>query len=508
MATAIRDTSFAFQRTIAALKESSHFNTALAWSAFLVSRILFLYVQLVVLPKSCDCDVRIYARYAAAYVLASQNRTSVYDYCTPEYPHLALAVLALPRAAMMDIDPEPVSDPEGFELYRSFFRLEMGLFDLLAFATLFWLVKRWFGHESAWQQSKRLLLFVAGGLLLPTLLYTRLDLALGSLVLLSLALLVSGRHYLWSFAVLAVAINFKLVPIVLMPVWVIASAPPALVGGFWLRGGVMRLLAVCSWRTAVAVALTVALAVPAYLSSGGRSLDFLAYHKERGLEIGSCYSTALLLLKPFGWPEQFGFGYGSLNIDAPGAPIMVRLAPLATCCLLAAVTVVSCFWLVRAKYAERREANQPAGETLAVTAGCAALVVAVFIAGNKVFSPQYLLWLLPLIPLLPLSNVRWRLCAATFAAACILSTATMVVWQHHVVGDDDWTDTVTSVPGPTPLGRALLIARNVAFLGLVVLLARRPQLLASHIAWDRLLQGLLCWRGPPVKIVKVVRKKD
>jgi hypothetical protein len=472
MAITIQNTSIAYLRTVAALKESSHFNTALVWSAFLVSRILFLFVQLVILTTSCDCDVRIYARYAAAFDLASDRHTSLYDYCRPEYPHLALVFMALPRQLMIGFDPDPISNTDGFGLYRSFFRVEMALFDLLAFATLFWIVKRWFRNESAWQQSKRLLLFVAGGLLLPTLLYTRLDLALGALVLLSLALLVSGRHYLWSFGVLAVAINFKLVPVVLIPIWVVASLPPALVGGFRARGGMVRLLSVCGWRAAVAGALTVTLAVPAYLSSRGRSLDFLAYHKERGLEIGSCYSSALLLLKPFGWPEQFGFGYGSLNVDGLGAPLLVQSAPLLTCCLLLAATAVSCRLLLHHKYAESSSTDRQGSELLAATAGCAALALAAFIVGNKVFSPQYLLWLLPFIPLLPRSGFRGRLCTLAFAAACLLSTATMVVWQHHVVGDDDWTDTVTSVPGPTPLGCVLLIARNAAFLGLVVLLAR------------------------------------
>jgi hypothetical protein len=471
VATAIRKTSFAYLRIVTALKESSHFNTALVWSAFLVSRILFLYVQLVVLPTSCDCDVRIYARYAKAFDLASDRGASLYDYCRPEYPHLALVFMAQPRQLMIDDDPDPISDPDGFELYRGLFRVEMALFDLLAFAILFWVVKRWFAHESAWRRTKRLLMFVAGGLLLPTLLYSRLDLALGALVLLSLALLVSGRHYVWSFALLAVAINFKLVPVVLIPVWVVASLPPALIGSSRVRGGLVRLLAVCGRRAAVAGALTVALAVPAYLSSAGRSLDFLAYHKERGLEIGSCYSSALLLLKPFRWPEHFGFGFGSLNIDGLGAPLLVQSAPLVTCCLLLAATAVSCRLLLHHKYTESSSTARQGSELLAATAGCAVLVVSAFIAGNKVFSPQYLLWLLPFIPLLPRSGFHGRLCTLAFAAACLLSTATMVVWQHHVVGDDDWTDTVTSVPGPTPLGCALLIARNAAFLGLVVLLA-------------------------------------
>jgi hypothetical protein len=475
MATSIQGRALVTSRIITSLKESSLFNTGLVWSAFLLSRILFLYVQLAILTTSLDCDVRIYHRYAAAFDLASDRGGSVYDYCNPEYPHLALVVMALPRQCMIDFDPEPVSDPDGLQLYRGLFRVEMALFDLLAFGATFLLVKYMFRNEGVWQQTKRQLVFVFGGLLLPTLLYTRLDIALGALIVLSVALLVSRLHYAWSFGVLALAINFKLVPIVLIPVWVVASLPPSLVGGLRAKGGVWRLLAVCGWRAAVAGALTVAFSVPAYLSSGGRSLGFLGYHKDRGLEIGSCYSTALLLLKPFGWPERFGFGHGSLNIDGPGAPLLVQLSPFITCVLVLAATVVSCRLLLRRKFAESQMGGATNRPLLCNPAGdlaCSAiLVVAAFIAGNKVFSPQYLLWLLPLIPLLPFTGFQRRLCITAFAAACILSTATMIVWQHHVVGDDDWIDTVTSVPGPTPLGCALLIARNVAFLGLLALLA-------------------------------------
>jgi hypothetical protein len=462
---------FAVTRGIVAnLKQSPLFNAGLVWSAFLVSRCLYLFVQLVLLPTSGDCDVRIYARYAAAFERASAEGGSVYDHCRPEYPHLALVVMALPRAGMIDIPPEPLANPEGLTRYRGLFRVEMAIFDVVAFLTVLWLVHTRFRAEPLWRRTKRLLLFVAGGLLLPTLFYTRLDVVLGALVLLSLALLVSRRHYAWSFAVLAAAVNFKLVPVVLVPLWVVASLPPALVGSARTRGGVARLLAVGGWRCVVAVVLIVACAVPAYLSSDGRSLGFLDYHKDRGLEIGSFYSSALLLLKPFGYPCDFGFGHGSLNVDAPGAAVLARLSPYVTLGLVLAATFVSCRLVLRRKYEESQAGLASVSPNAGDLACGACLVLGAFIAGNKVFSPQYLLWLAPLVPLLPLRSLLRRPCVAAFAAACVLSTATMIVWQHHVVGDDDWIDTVTSVAGPTALGSALLIARNAAFLGLIVLL--------------------------------------
>ncbi len=448
--------------SVRAISQSPPAHAALVWSAFLVSRFLFLYAQLVLLPTSGDCDVRIYARYAAAYQQASAEGGSVYDYCQPEYPHLALVVMAVPQLG--------ANAASGFAAYRGLYRLEMALFDLLAFLTVLWLIRTHFRDEPAWRRTARLLAYVVGGLLLPTLFYTRLDVVVGALVVLSLALLVSRWHYVLSFVVLAAAVNFKLVPVVLIPLWVVASLPAALVGGVRNKGGVWRLLAVGGWRSAVAVALTVAFALPAYVSSGGRSLAFLQYHAGRGLEIGSVYSSALLALRPLGLPCDFGFAYGCLNVDAPAAPLLARISPYLTLALVLAATFFSCRLLLRRKY-EASRGPSGAYNSVGGLASGAALVLAAFMAGNKVFSPQYLLWLVPLLPLLPWPTLSRRLGGALFAAACAVSTLTMLVWQRHVIGDEDWIDTVTNVSGPTALGGALLVARNVVFLGFVALLA-------------------------------------
>ncbi len=442
---------------VGSLKESPLFNLGLVWSAFLVTRLFLLYAQLILLPASGDCDIRIFGRYAGSYALATSRGGSVYDYCDPEYPHLAVVVIALPNS---------LCDPSDLTAYRGWYRIEMALFDLVAFATGCWLVRHFFGEETRWQRTQRLLVFVVGGLLLGTLLHTRLDVVVGALVLLSLALLVSRLHYAWSFAVLAVAINFKLVPVVLIPLWVAASLPPALVAGVRDKGGLWRLLATSCWRAAVAGVLTVALGVPAFLASGGRSLGFLAYHRDRGLEIGSYCSSALLLLRPLGYPEQFGFGHGSINVDAATAPLLVRLSPYITLALVLLATAVAVRFVLKSKVEERNGEGNPTGDL----AWAASLVLAAFIVGNKVFSPQYLLWLAPLIPFIALPSKGWRLCLAAFAGACALSTVLVLAWQRQIVGENEWIETATSVAGPTAFGSALLIGRNLLFLGFLIVL--------------------------------------
>ena len=457
------------RETVRAFKASPLCNSGLVWSFFLFSRLLLLYGNFILFPKGGDGDIPIYARYARAYETAWLSGGSVYDECKPEYPYFTLVVTALPRI-FMAVDPaEDSGKAPGLAQYRVWYRLEMALFDLLAFLTMLWLVKKLFPDESAWDRTKRLLAFVGGGILLGTLLYTRLDIVLGTLILVSLALLVSRFHYAWSFAVLALAINYKLVPVILIPVWVVASLKPQLVGGIWDKGGIKRLLAACCWRSVVVVAMTVALYLPVYLSSGERSLGFFAYHKDRGLEINSVYSSVLVALRPFGYPSELNNTYGSTNVDSSASPILARLSPYITVSLLLAATFYSCRLLLRRKYEESRQpmtAGSAAPQSARDLVACASLVLLVFIAGNKVFSPQYLLWLVPLIPLLALPRWPRRLCAVTFALACGLSTNIMLVWSRHIA----WDETLTRVGGPTGLGISFLAARNLVFLGLVMLL--------------------------------------
>jgi len=239
------------------------------------------------------------------------------------------------------------------------------------------------------------------------------------------------------------------------------------VAGIRDKGGPGRLLAACGVRTAVAGALTVALAVPAFLASGGRSLGFLSYHRDRGLEIGSFYSSAFLLLRPFGYPEQFGFGHGSINVDSATAPLLARLSPYITLGLVLLATAIAVQFLLRAKVEGTHGRGNPAGDL----AWAASLVLAPFIVGNKVFSPQYLLWLAPLIPLVTLPAARRRLCLVAFAGACVLSTILVLEWQRQIVGESEWVETATSVAGPTGLGSSLLIGRNLVFLAFVILLS-------------------------------------
>src|SRR5262249_3448147 len=155
------------------------------------------------------------------------------------------------------------------------------------------------------EHMHRLLFYLASTVALWHLLCDRLDLLLALLVVLSLVLLLSRLHYAWSFAVLALAVNFKLVPLVLAPVWVIGSLPADREGTLFRP----RVLLALATRVALLSGMVIAGFLPFYLLEGDRCLGFLTYHRARGLEIGSIWGSLLLALEALGQPAGVGHSY-------------------------------------------------------------------------------------------------------------------------------------------------------------------------------------------------------
>jgi hypothetical protein len=96
----------------------------------------------------------------------------------------------------------------------------------------------------------------------------------------------------------------------------------------------------------------------------------------------------------------------------------------------------------------------------------------VFIATNKVFSPQYLLWLAPLVPLIPFHGKGRFVFQGAFVLVCFLSSALLVVLGADVVdvGAEPYSWTVH---GLTTRFLCLVLVRNLLFIGLLGALAGR-----------------------------------
>jgi hypothetical protein len=456
--------------------------------------------RLAVLPLPLpESDVGIYARYAREQAAAARGGMSFYElharevereaegarapideYKDVEYPPLALAFMRLP---VLWAGPGDGAPDASFVRYYWTFRAGMVVVDVGLFLLLVALVRRFSSAEGEGERGQRLLMYVACTLVLWHLLYDRLDLLLTALVVLALALLTGRRHYGWSFAVLAGAVLFKVVPVVLAPLWVVGAMP----AGRPLELGRPRVLAGLAGRSALLLALVVVGFLPFYLRDGGRCLGFLTYHRARPIEIGSVLSSIPLALWLLGHPVTLSYSYGSINLDSPLTPALAALSPWLTAGVLLAAVVLMLVHFRRISVVPGGAGLSPAvpeGEgggsppaTLAQrhslpVVSYALLFLMLFIATGKVFSTQYLLWLAPLVALLPLGPGWRRLFTWTFLLVCLLSTILFpFLFLSDLIDPTEPPTLPLTTRGPTARLAALLVIRNLLFLALVIGLA-------------------------------------
>jgi uncharacterized membrane protein len=179
------------------------------------------------------------------------------------------------------------------------------------------------------------------------------------LLSLALLLLVRGRPLL-AFAALGAAVATKVYPVAVLPIAVLAVERT------------LRLRAI-----AVFVAVLVAVHLPFLaLAPGGLRFSYEVQIR-RGLELNSLGGSILLAV--FGHPHLANQPPGSLNVTGEAARVVAALSTLLVLGAIAAATVA---------YAR--------GLPLLVAAAAA---VTGFVAFDKVFSAQYVDWLVPLVPL-------------------------------------------------------------------------------------------------------------
>jgi hypothetical protein len=236
-----------------------------------------------------------------------------------------------------------------------------------------------------------------------------------------------------AYAVLTVGVGFKLVPLLLIPVFVLDAAFQRS-NNFWravIRESAIALLVLSTWPLLTYV-----------FGGGDRSFVYLEYHAERAPDITSVYAGPLFL----GWNVDVTYAYTCLTIRGEMADTVGRLSPYVVLVALGLAILVF-------TRAVRRNVAQNRLSLLA--SGCV-LVWLAFILTNKVGSPQYLLWIAPLVPLLPRQSTSDRRWPIGFVLAGSVGTAMYPFLFPSLVGDPT-EDFVW--PGPNTLGLVLLFAR-------------------------------------------------
>jgi hypothetical protein len=273
---------------------------------------------------------------------------------------------------------------------------------------------------------------------------------------LTLLCLIAAERRRWTLAYIALALAFllKIYPLLLLPALFLGEQVAS--GRLLQPGGPLRprLLPEAIWQTLRGAAawrwrhLLLFCALVGVLGGGFALLNFqgavvsqLSYFANRPVQVEATGSTLLWLATLFGYPATVVYTFGSINIES-SLGTAVALA-CEVCFLLGYALVILQQWR---------------GKLDVVQAFVGVLLV--FVVTGKVFSPQYLIWLIPLLAYHGAFNRLWLLLWGS------LSLLTTAVYPYLYMQARNAT-LAPAVPGfiaCVAIRNLLLIAITLAFL--------------------------------------------
>lgn len=287
-----------------------------------------------------------------------------------EYPPLALLWFVLPHLVKL-------GQSLSFAEYKWLFMLQNVLLSIAIAILLVQVVSRLQPKRSSVMALRFYLLLVV--ISAPMLLW-RYDLFPALLTQLALLCVLVGRPTqsgIW----LGFGIAAKLYPVVLLPIF----------STYYLVRKKYRALFGLLLGSVGATCLTL---LPFALMARGELLSFLRYHEMRGLQIETLPAGAILLMHVLGLTKvKLILNYGAFHLVSPLADSVVKWVPFVF--ILAFLGVIaSCLVCFRR---DRALKGAISDESLVAYVVAALLT---FMVTGKVFSTQYIIWLLPFVPLL------------------------------------------------------------------------------------------------------------
>jgi hypothetical protein len=180
----------------------------------------------------------------------------------------------------------------------------------------------------------------------------------------------------------------------------------------------------------------------ALLNFQGAVVNQLVYFLQRPVQVESTGSTLLWLMQGLGFPLSIDNNFGSLNVVS-GLNGVVSL--LGTLCL--AVGCLAVLWM------------QWRGRINFMQAAIGLLLV--FITTGKVFSPQYLIWLMPLLAYAGAFDAFWIFC---WGAASLLTTYILTYLYTRPVTDIRDVPLLPGFMETVGIRNALFVLMTLAFL--------------------------------------------
>lgn len=323
------------------------------------------------------------------YALAFWTQPPLFHQFPQEYPPLALIPFAFTLSPFSGI------------LYYKAFAFWMGTILCLSYL---WLARA-VSHRKALVYALYLLVGAMATLLM------RYDL-LPALATLGALMLAERKRYVWAYTLLAVGVLLKLYPAFLAPVVMAAQWQDSLSERFESPDALKQAKRALQWQRAQPLLTGVGLFVLIVALGFGIPIAFNAaqatsvfsYNLARPIQIESAPASLLWLGTFIGFPIQGVISFGSLNLVGPLAdPLkLLSLAGLAGGSLLV-------YWRVlRGKLS--------LGQAFLAAIG-------LLLICNKVLSPQYFIWVLPLVAYVLGLDLLWLL-------ICLLTTFTYPFLYH------------------------------------------------------------------------------
>jgi uncharacterized membrane protein len=332
-----------------------------------IQAIILLIIGLLTLRKTLGThDLNLYYR-SSLYLLQGKLPYRDFDL---EYPPFALIAFILPRILTLGLT-------NNSYIYAFFFVIQNVFFSSINTILLLNIISK---SNSQPHKILALIFYTLFAAIVSPVMLWRYDLFPTLLTVLALVTVISLRP---TFAgiFLGFGIAAKLYPVILLPVFTVyyfANRSYRAILNLWLG----------------TVGTVFLIFLPFIITSHGKFFYFLTYHKERGLQIESFSAGIISLIHKFGFIEVKTIaGYGSRNIVSPLNDIILGLLPWLLI-VLYSVMLINCFY----RFREDRYDNQVVKNKSLVAYSLLALLI--FIVTSKVFSPQYIVWIVPFAALL------------------------------------------------------------------------------------------------------------
>jgi len=320
---------------------------------------------------------------------------------TCEYPPIALLAFLIPAIPFR----ESVSYGFGFA----------AMFLAMDFVIMFFMAKM--ARRFNLPVGKTLLIYTLCILAVGPIMICRYDIFPAMLTLLAIYAFISGKNAA-AWALLALGFSAKFYPALLAPLF----------GLYLLRQGQWRRLSIGVVTFLGVIALTF---LPWLISDPQSVLPLFTYHSDRALQCESVYATVIATINNIQGVMTIGnFNWGSWNVTGATADLFAKNSLLITGSLMAVIYIVYIIQNWRTPRSPK-SGNIPVrldNDTARSLIIYAAMAVIVFMLANKVFSPQYLIWL---CPLLPLAVGRWY--TPTWIAFIIAAAVTQYIFPYHYI---------------------------------------------------------------------------